>query len=125
MQSESERKTMACPLNGKMCADGIREDFAPNPSTGRPLTCRWWQHVSGKDPQSEKIIDHFDCSIPWMPILMVENSQMQRFTAASVDKVATEVAKTREIPIQIELQAPEHIEQPRISLNGHKPDRGL
>jgi hypothetical protein len=52
-------------------------------------TCEWWQHLRGKHPQGEEILDQWGCAIAWMPMLMVENSQMQRQTGASVDKVAT------------------------------------
>jgi hypothetical protein len=52
-------------------------------------TCEWWVHLRGKHPQGEEIVDAWGCAIAWLPCLMVENSQMQRQTAASVDKVAT------------------------------------
>jgi hypothetical protein len=52
-------------------------------------TCSWWTHIRGKHPQGEEIIDQWACAIAWMPMLMVENSQMQRQTGASVDKVAS------------------------------------
>lgn len=80
-----------CPLNGKLCVDGIRNDFEKD-ANGFQHKCKWWQHVYGKDPQSEKIIDQFDCSVPWLTITTVETAQMSRQTTASVDKVANEVA---------------------------------
>lgn len=52
-------------------------------------TCSWWTHIRGKHPQGEEILDQWGCAIAWMPMLMVENSQMQRQTGASVDKVAS------------------------------------
>jgi hypothetical protein len=51
--------------------------------------CSWWTHLRGKHPQGEEILDQWGCAIAWMPMLMVENSQMQRQTGASVDKVAS------------------------------------
>jgi hypothetical protein len=39
-------------------------------------------HLRGKHPQGEEIIDHWGCAIAWMPVLTVENSQMQRQTGA-------------------------------------------
>ncbi len=82
---------VACPLNGKQCLDGTREDFPAN-AVGGKMKCRWWQHLAGKDPQSEKTIDQFDCAIAWMPVVTIEGAQMGRQTGASVDKVANEVA---------------------------------
>ncbi len=84
----------SCPLNGKLCIDGFRSDFEKD-ADGRQLRCKWWQHIYGKDPQSEKVIDEFDCSIPWLTVTTVEGSQMSRQTAASVDKVANEVADVK------------------------------
>ncbi len=81
----------ACPLNGKLCIDGTREDFPTN-DVGGKVKCRWWQHLAGKDPQSEKIIDQFDCAIAWLPTVGIEGAQMSRQTGASVDKVANEIA---------------------------------
>jgi len=91
MQSELERKIMICPLNGQVCSSGVRKDFPEEQTTGQKHTCRWWIHVAGKDPQSEKQVDHFDCSMAWMPVLQIEGSQMTRQVAASADKVASEI----------------------------------
>lgn len=84
----------ACPLNGKLCIDGSREDF-PETKVGNKVKCRWWQHVAGKDPQTEKILDNFDCAIAWIPVIAIEGAQMSRQTAASVDKVANEIASVK------------------------------
>jgi hypothetical protein len=87
------KQVSACPLNGHACIDGVRDDFPDRADQpGVKIKCRWWQHIYGKDPQSEKIIDQFDCSVPWLTITTVETSQMSRQTSASVDKVANEIA---------------------------------
>src|SRR5262249_2475569 len=57
-------------------------------------TCPWWAHIRGKDPQSTQETDRWDCTIAFLPMLLIENSQRQMQTAASVDKVATEMQKT-------------------------------
>lgn len=93
MQSELERRIMVCPLNSQVCSDGVRKDFPEDSVTGQKHKCRWWIHVAGKDPQSERIVDHFDCSLAWMPLLQIESSQMARQGAASTDKVATEITR--------------------------------
>jgi hypothetical protein len=51
-------------------------------------TCPLWIQVRGSHPQSGEALDRWDCAMAWMPMLLIENSQMQRCTAASVDKVA-------------------------------------
>lgn len=54
-------------------------------------TCPMWQKVMGKNPQTREEIDRWDCSIAWLPMLLLENAQRQIQTAASVDKVANEI----------------------------------
>lgn len=49
----------------------------------------------GKNPQGDGVIDKFGCAIEFLPILLVENAQMIRQTAASTDKVANQVQKSR------------------------------
>lgn len=55
--------------------------------------CEWYIHLIGMNPQTGQPQDEFGCAVSALPILMVENSQQQRQTAASVDKVANEVNK--------------------------------
>ena len=95
MESEIERQVRSCPLNGRVCCDGVREDFDKNPVTKQPIKCRWWVHLVGQDPQTQKPLDQFDCSLAWLPIIGVENSAMIRNVQASTDKVASQVSKTR------------------------------
>jgi hypothetical protein len=92
MQNTESRKVMTCPLNGKLCLEGKREDFQRD-DVDVPVTCRWWVHLYGKDPQSEKILDQYDCSIAWLPVTTVETSQMSRQSSASFDKVATQISE--------------------------------
>lgn len=96
MQNTEERKIMTCPLNGKLCVSGVREDFPKDAISGIPVPCRWWVHLYGKDPQSEKILDQNDCSIAWLPVTTIETSQGTRFTSASVDKLANAVVETKQ-----------------------------
>ena len=49
----------------------------------------------GKNPQGDGVFDKFGCAIEFLPILLVENAQMIRQTAASTDKVANQVQKSR------------------------------
>jgi hypothetical protein len=85
MQPESTRTEMTCPLNGKLCKEGIRSDFD---SSTKP--CRWWTHVAGKDPQSEKVIDHYDCAMAWVPVVVLESSQMTRHMTATTQEFRNE-----------------------------------
>jgi hypothetical protein len=53
--------------------------------------------IRGKDPQSEKEIDEWGCSMAWLPILMIENSQQQRSTGAAVESFRNEMVKANEV----------------------------
>lgn len=54
-------------------------------------TCPMWTLVRGKNPQSNEEVDKWDCSLAWLPILLIENSQMSRQTGAAVESFRNEV----------------------------------
>ena len=87
MQNESERKRLVCPIFKEICKDGHCKSMGED-TDGCQNLCRWWVHVVGKDPQSNKDIDWFDCAISWLPTLAIEQSQTTRQLTASVDKTA-------------------------------------
>jgi len=47
--------------------------------------CPWWCRVVGKNPQSEEMIDDWRCAVALLPMLLVENAQMQRQTGAAME----------------------------------------
>jgi len=53
--------------------------------------CRWYVHLQGKDPQSEKMIDQWDCAIAWLPMLLVENAQTNRGQTSALESLRNEV----------------------------------
>lgn len=55
--------------------------------------CRMWTHVRGKDPQSGAALDLEDCSLKWLPVLMIENAQEVRQTAAAVESARNEQSR--------------------------------
>lgn len=40
--------------------------------------CRWYVALRGKHPQSEEMIDDWQCALYWMPVMLVENAQTNR-----------------------------------------------
>lgn len=88
MIDSSTKLICACPMNGKTCSDGVREDFPEGAVPGQKVKCRWWQHIAGKDPQSEKQVDFWDCAIAWLPTTTLEAAQRAHQAGASIDKVA-------------------------------------
>ena len=67
-----------CPLIAKKCIEA---------------RCKFWTHIRGKHPQSGADLDMPDCAIKWLPVLMIENSQMSRQTGAAVESFRNEVVK--------------------------------
>lgn len=89
METELKRKSMTCPINGQPCVDGIRPDFKPN-EHGKIEDCRLWTAVKGKDPQSETILDFFDCAWAWGPVIGIEQSQMTRHNTSTMQDFRNE-----------------------------------
>lgn len=67
-----------CPLLRKKCARS---------------KCKFWIHLRGKDPQSEREIDTHDCAISWLPVLLIENAQMSRQAGAAVESFRNEMVR--------------------------------
>jgi hypothetical protein len=58
--------------------------------------CRLWCRIAGVNPNTGEQIDKYDCSDAFMPLLMIENSQMQRQTGAAVESFRNEVVAANE-----------------------------
>jgi hypothetical protein len=80
-----------CPLNS----------FEPC----RQLDCAWFIQVRGTNPNTGKEVDEWACSMTWMPMLTIENSQQQRQTSAAIESFRNEMVKANEIGTKVLLQA--------------------
>lgn len=76
-----------CPLNG----------FEPC----RQLDCAWFMKIQGKNPQTGADIDEWGCSMSWLPVLMIENSQQQRQTGSAVESFRNEMVKANNATHQV------------------------
>ena len=47
--------------------------------------CKFWTHLLGKDHNTGKEYDSFDCAIIFLPILLVEAAYQSRGTAAAIE----------------------------------------
>lgn len=72
-----------CPLDG----------FKPC----RQLECAWFMKIRGSNPNTGADVDEWGCSMAWMPVLMIENSQQQRHTGAAVESFRNEMTKSNEV----------------------------
>lgn len=76
-----------CPLDG----------FRPC----RQLECAWFMKVRGTNPNTGEEIDDYGCSVAWLPVLMIENSQQQRQTGAAVESFRNEMVKSNDVSQQV------------------------
>ncbi len=79
-----------CPLIGEDCLE---------------LKCAWYNQVRGVNPQTGQEIDEWGCAVTWMPMLLIENSQMQRQTGASVESFRNETVKVNQQAQQLFVNA--------------------
>lgn len=49
--------------------------------------CKFYVLVQGINPQTQARIDKWDCTFALLPLLLIENSQQQRQTAAAVESL--------------------------------------
>ena len=79
-----------CPLIGKDCIE---------------LKCAWFCQIRGTNPQTGEDVDEWGCSVAWMPMLLVENSQQQRSTGSAVESLRNESVKAHQQNVQLNIQA--------------------
>jgi len=78
-----------CPMmGGEECV----EDGAMR--NGELVKCRFWITVMGKNPQTGETINNQDCAMAWMPVLLIENSKVNRETGAAVESLRNENVTT-------------------------------
>ena len=81
--------------------------------------CTRWLQLRGIDPNTGQEFDRHDCIDNWTPILLVENSQMQRQTGAAIESFRNEMVLLNEQSFALMQQRQE--EPHRISQ--HHPRR--
>ncbi len=57
------------------------------------LGCPKWIQIQGHNPNTGEEMNEWKCADAWMPLLLVENSQMQRQTGAAVESFRNEMVK--------------------------------
>jgi predicted outer membrane protein len=84
-----------CPLGAK-CEEA---------RDGAIHRCSWYACVRGTNQNTGEEIDEWRCAMNWMPMLMIENSAMQRSTGAAVESFRNEMVKANESAQQVLLAA--------------------
>lgn len=80
-----------CPLNG----------FEPC----KQFDCAWFLKIRGANPNTGEEVDEWGCSMAWLPVLMIENSQQQRQTGSAVESFRNEMVKANEVSQQVLIAA--------------------
>jgi len=89
-----------CPLN----------NFEPC----KQLECAWFMKIRGMNPNTGEDVEDWGCSMAWLPMLLIENSQQQRHTGAAVESFRNEMVKSNENSQQILLSAMKQSKQPKL-----------
>lgn len=63
--------------------------------------CNRWMQIQGNNPNTGEPVNRYKCVDDWIPMLLIENSQMQRQTGAAVESFRNNVAEQNNI-LQIE-----------------------
>jgi hypothetical protein len=67
--------------------------------------------IRGNNPNTGQEVDEWGCSMAWLPVLMIENSQQQRQTGAAVESFRNEMVKANEVTTRALLASNNFIEQ--------------
>jgi hypothetical protein len=67
----------------------------------KKLGCGWFTQLRGTNPNTGKEIDEWGCAVTWLPLLLIENSQMQRHTGAAVESFRNEMVKANDSSRQV------------------------
>ena len=63
----------------------------------KELECAWFMKVRGVNPNTGAEIEDWACSMAWLPMLLIENSQQQRQTSGAVESFRNEMVKSNEM----------------------------
>lgn len=69
------------------------------------IQCGWFTQIRGTNPNTGQEIDEWGCAVTWLPLLLIENSQMQRHTGAAVESFRNEMVKANEVSREVLIAA--------------------
>lgn len=85
-----------CPATGftRSCRDIVLE-----------CECPKFVKIVGRNPNTDEPVDRYGCVDSFLPMLLIENSMMQRQTGAAVESFRNEMVKANETNQQVLIQA--------------------
>lgn len=57
--------------------------------------CAFYQSVLGKSPQTDEVINHYDCAFRWHTMLLIENTKAVRETDDEISAFRADTHKTQ------------------------------
>lgn len=75
-------KKVICPYMSTFNHECVEDGKMIN---GEIVACRFWVYVHGKHPQTGEEVKNGDCAVSWMPVLLIENSKVNRETGAAIE----------------------------------------
>ena len=79
-----------CPImQGECVEDGAIRD-------GELVACNFWTNVQGQNPQTGEAVNQGGCAITWIPMLLIENTKVNRETGAAVESMRNKNVTTAE-----------------------------
>lgn len=57
----------------------------------KQFDCAWFTQIRGHNPNTGEEVDEYGCAVAWLPMLLIENSQMSRQTGAAVESFRNEM----------------------------------
>lgn len=79
-----------CPLN----------NFEPC----KELECAWFMHLRGNNPNTGEEQDEWGCSVAWLPIILMENSQIQSHTGSAIESFRNEMVRGNQETVELLVQ---------------------
>jgi hypothetical protein len=76
-------KDLTCPFRGKSM-DRVCK------------SCPLWVHIRGKDKNTGEDCDSWNCSLAWLPALLIETAHQARSGAAATESFRNEMVKQNE-----------------------------
>ena len=67
-------------------------------------TCPLYKQVRGRDVNTGKELDHWDCSLAWLPMLLIEVAQQSRSGAAATEGFRNEMVNLNLMQLNNERQ---------------------
>lgn len=68
--------------------------------------CVMYTQIQGNHPQTGEALNHLQCAIAMLPMLIIENSQQQRQTSAAVESFRNEMVKSNDKMLLLAGQRP-------------------